>query len=127
MKIKTVIHGDFGERYFNKIEKSLVIKNLEKYGDMGVQALAEATPKDTGKTADSWYYKIEAGEHYMTITWNNSNRNNGVPIAFILQYGHGTGTGGYVPPRDYINPAITPVYEAIAKDIRFKIIDAISN
>ena len=118
MKVKTVIHGDFGERYFNKIEKSLVIKNLEKYGDMGVQALAEATPKDTGKTADSWYYKIEAGEHYITITWNNSNRNNGVPIAFILQYGHGTGTGGYVAPHPYIDSALSPIIEEMKETVR---------
>ena len=89
---------------------------LDKYGEAGVKALAEATPKDTGKTAESWYYKIENNQNSITISWFNSNRNKGVPIAIILQYGHGTGNGGYVKGIDYINPAMKPIFNDLAKN-----------
>ena len=88
---------------------------LAKYGKWGVEALAEATPKDSGRTADSWYYKIEQTNDSAKIIWSNSNRNKGEMIAILLQYGHGTGTGGYVQGIDYINPAMKPVFEKIAK------------
>jgi hypothetical protein len=87
---------------------------LHKYGDMGVSALATATPKESGHTANSWYYEIEASKSSATITFLNSHVNKGVNIAIILQYGHGTGTGGWVQGRDYINPAVQPVFDKIA-------------
>jgi hypothetical protein len=84
---------------------------------MGVDALANATPVESGLTAQSWYYEVESGGGRHRITWKNRNVNQGVPIAIILQYGHGTGTGGYVAGRDYINPAIRPAFEKIADEV----------
>ena len=105
------------ERALNAFNKSL----FDKYGRMGVDALAKATPIDTGLTASSWYYEIHKTDTMVSINFMNSNRNKGVPIALILQYGHGTGTGGYVQGRDYINPAIQPVFEemldALTKEV----------
>lgn len=89
---------------------------LDKYGREGVAALASATPVDTGLTAKSWYYKIENKKGSVTISFLNSNIQNGVPIAIILQYGHGTGTGGWVEGRDYINPAIQPIFDRIVAE-----------
>lgn len=91
---------------------------LDKYGQMGVEALAAATPKDTGVTAASWSYKIVRNNHgSVSIQWENSNvTHNGIPIVVLLQYGHGTGTGGYVKGIDFINPAIKPIFEKIAND-----------
>lgn len=88
---------------------------LSKYGDRGVAALESATPRDTGVTASSWYYEIERGNGSVSIVFCNSNIQNGIPIAIILQYGHGTGTGGWVEGRDYINPALRPVFDNIAE------------
>ena len=106
---------------FNRTEKFLIgAKNLkirsilDRYGREGVNALASATPLDSGKTADSWDYTVEMSGGSYAIYWSNSNVNKGVSIALILQYGHGTGTGGYVQGRDYINPAIKPVFDALA-------------
>lgn len=87
---------------------------LHKYGQQGVQALSLATPLDSGETATSWDYEIEQDGDSITIAWNNKNVNHGVNIAVILQYGHGTGTGGYVAGRDYINPALRPIFDDIA-------------
>lgn len=91
-------------------------KNLSKYGQLGVDALSSATPKDTGKTANSWSYEITKEEGKYTIYWKNTNIHDGVPIAIILQYGHGTRNGGYVKGRDYINPALRPIFDQIAED-----------
>lgn len=90
---------------------------LEKFGDEGVAALKAATPVDTGKTADSWNYRIVEGQKNVSIEWFNTNVVDGVPIAIIIQYGHATGTGGYVEGLDYINPAIKPVFERMINDI----------
>ena len=87
---------------------------LDRYGQEGVEALAHGTPKDTGKTAASWSYRVTKGKDSITITWSNSNIEDGVPIAVILQYGHGTRNGGYVEGVDYINPAMRPVFDRIA-------------
>ena len=87
---------------------------LNRYGQEGGDALAKATPKDTGKTAASWSYEVTKGRESVVITWKNSNIVDGVPIAVILQYGHGTRNGGYVEGVDYINPAMRPVFERIA-------------
>ena len=89
---------------------------LDKYGRAGVDALSSATPVDSGLTASSWSYKIVQGRGVATIEFHNSNFNEGVPSAIILQYGHGTGTGGWVEGRDYINPAIQPVFNKIVED-----------
>lgn len=108
--------GDFSKtaRYLNRIKNPSNLTIFDKYGRAGVAALSSATPVDTGKTAESWYYKIEKNSETTSIVFCNSNINEGVPIAIILQYGHGTGTGGYVQGRDYINPAIQPVFDELA-------------
>lgn len=110
--------GDFSKltRYLERVKETVRLGDLDKYGREGVAALASATPVDTGLTANSWYYKIEHEKGSATISFFNSNIQNGVPIAIILQYGHGTGTGGWVEGRDYINPAIQPIFDKIAEN-----------
>lgn len=88
---------------------------LEKYAKQGVEALSDATPKESGETASSWSYEIIQNESYLSIVWNNSNVNKGVNIAVILQYGHGTRGGGYVQGKDYINPALRPIFDKMAE------------
>ena len=88
---------------------------LNQYGQEGEEALRAATPKDTGTTANNWSYSIHKGTGSITITWSNSNIVDGVPIAVILQYGHGTRNGGYVQGTDYINPAMKPIFDKIAQ------------
>lgn len=108
--------GDFSKlnSFLEKSKNLIKIGDLDKYGREGVQALQEATPKDTGLTSESWSYDIKRTKNRVSITFTNSNIQNGVPIAVILQYGHGTGWGGYVQGRDYINPAIRPIFDKIA-------------
>ena len=110
--------GDFSKltRYLERVNKAAKISDLDKYGREGVAALASATPVDTGKTASSWNYKIEHNNDSIAIVFNNTNVNKGVPIAIILQYGHGTRNGGWVEGRDYINPAIQPIFDKIAEN-----------
>lgn len=109
--------GDFRktENFLHNIRVMNFLKNLDKYGQKGVDALSEATPVDTGETASSWYYKITQSDYSTSVIWSNSNVNKGVNIAIILQYGHGTGTGGYVEGRDYINPAMRPIFDEMAE------------
>ena len=101
-----------------------VNKILEKYAKEGVSALAAATPVDSGTTANSWSYEIQTNGESATIYWTNTNINKGVSIALILQYGHGTGTGGYVQGRDYINPAIRPIFDKIAEEAWSEVVKA---
>ena len=110
--------GDFKrtDRFFDKILRRNYLRGLNKYGEEGVRALASATPVRTGKTAASWNYEIQSDANGTKIVWTNSNINKYVNIAVILQYGHGTGTGGYVQGRDYINPAIQPIFDKIAEE-----------
>ena len=110
--------GDFSNltRYLERVKGAANLSLLDKYGKEGVAALASATPVDSGETANSWYYKIERKNGSASISFYNSNIQNGVPIAIILQYGHGTGTGGWVQGRDYINPAIQPIFDKIANE-----------
>lgn len=110
--------GDFSKltRYFEKVKETVNLGILDKYGREGVAALASATPVDSGLTASSWYYEIVRQNESTKINFCNSNINNGVPIAIILQYGHGTGTGGWVEGRDYINPTIQPIFDKIANE-----------
>lgn len=110
--------GDFRKatRYLERLKQAAKLGVLDKYGREGVAALASATPIDTGETANSWYYTIENKKGSVSISFNNSNIQNGVSIALILQYGHGTGTGGWVQGRDYINPAIQPIFDRLADE-----------
>lgn len=108
--------GNFSKtsKFLNNAKKGDYLRILDKYGRAGVAALASATPMDSGLTAASWYYTIERGGGTTTISFGNTNENQGVQIAIILQYGHGTGTGGWVQGRDYINPAIQPIFDQLA-------------
>ena len=109
--------GDFSNttNYLRKLKNTKILKILERYGQEGVEALASATPVDSGLTARSWYYKVEVTNASAKLIFCNSNVNKGIPIAIILQYGHGTGTGGWVEGRDYINPAIQPIFDKIVE------------
>lgn len=111
--------GDFSKltRFLEKAKETVGRGDLDRYGREGVAALASATPIDSGLTASSWYYEIENRNGSVTISFHNSNIQNRVPIAIIIQYGHGTGTGGWVQGRDYINPAIQPIFDRIANDV----------
>ena len=110
--------GDFSKvtRYFERVKSINHASILDKYGREGVAALASMTPVESGLTASSWYYEVSYSAGSATLTFLNSHVNEGVPIAIILQYGHGTGTGGYVQGRDYINPAIRPIFDRIANE-----------
>lgn len=110
--------GDFStvERYLSRLAKEDVFKILSKYGSLGVNALSNATPVDSGATAESWYYTIEQRSGYYSIRWHNNNQRDGIPIAVLIQYGHGTRNGGYVQGRDYIMPAIRPIFDRILAD-----------
>lgn len=105
------------ERWLSKLSKNEIFEALDMAGRRGVEALSAATPTDTGVTAQSWKYEINLDRTRTTLTWLNTNTVNGVNIAIILQYGHGTGTGGYVAGRDYINPAIKPIFDDIANSV----------
>lgn len=108
--------GDFSKltSFLERAKEISKIGDLDKYGREGVAALASATPVESGLTASSWYYKISRRKGSVSIQFYNSNIQNGVPIAIILQYGHATGTGGWVEGRDYINPSIRPVFDKLA-------------
>lgn len=110
--------GDFSKAtgYLEKIRGVVKLSLLDKYGREGVAALSSATPLETGLTAGSWYYEIERHNGSATINFKNSHINDGVPIAIILQYGHGTRQGGWVQGRDYINPAIQPIFDRIVEE-----------
>lgn len=111
--------GDFKltKKFLLRIQRREFFKGLSKYGQAGVTALSSATPKDTGETSGSWDYEISLTNSSLSITWMNSNIVSGVPVAILLQYGHGTGTGGYVQGIDYINPALKPVFENILNEV----------
>lgn len=117
--IRFVHKGNFKktEKFLSAAQKGNFYRHLEEYGQRGVMALASMTPIESGKTALSWDYEIVHNAKGISIYWKNSNIQNGVNIAVILQYGHGTGTGGYVQGRDYINPAIRPIFDEIAEQV----------
>lgn len=110
--------GDFSRltRFLERAKEAVKIGDLDQYGREGVAALVSATPKDSGLTASSWYYEIKHENGSVSISFHNSNIKDGVPIAIILQYGHGTGNGGWVEGRDYINPSIRPLFDKIANN-----------
>lgn len=110
--------GDFSKatKYFEKVKEASRLKILDKYGRAGVAALSSATPVNSGLTAGSWSYEVSRQNGLLTLSFSNSNVNKGVNIAIILQMGHGTGTGGWVQGRDYINPAIQPLFDQIVEE-----------
>lgn len=121
MSITVSTNGDFSKTFkylgnLQSFKKQKLMSILKKYGEEGVRSLREFTPKDTGETADSWSYEITEGDGAVTLSFKNSAQNDGIPIAILIQYGHGTGTGGYVQPNDYINPAMKPIFKRIAND-----------
>ena len=105
------------ERFFSRAQNLRLHTILENYGRKGVAALASATPKDTGETASSWDYKISITQKGYTISWINRHEENGIMPAILIQYGHGTGTGGYIQGLDYINPAMKPIFDDVANAI----------
>lgn len=111
--------GDFKntDRFLTRMSKADFDAAIEQYARQGVSALVAATPIDSGETANSWDYTVQKSKNSFSIIWTNSHIDDGVPIAIILQYGHGTGTGGYVQGRDYINPAIRPIFDSIAENV----------
>ncbi len=111
--------GDFKntERFLKKMSSLEISAALNALATRGVRALASATPVDSGLTASSWGYKVTRSRGSFSIEWTNSHRAGGRPVAILLQYGHGTGTGGYVRGRNYINPAIQPIFDQIADDV----------
>lgn len=116
--ISVSVKGEFRnlKRFLSKKISPDILSILNSYGAQGVSALAAATPQRSGRTAAAWQYRITSSYGSYRIAWYNTHVNNGIPIAIILQYGHGTGTGGYVPGIDYINPAIRPIFEQISRD-----------
>lgn len=106
------------QKWLNSLLHKNYLNILNKYGRKGVNLLAAYTPKDTGKTAESWYFEVEDKSNgEASLIFNNRNINKGVPIAIILQYGHGTGTGGWVEGRDYINPALEDIFQDLANEL----------
>lgn len=117
--LKVTQKGNFqkSDKFLHKLTQLKYAHKLKYYGEKGVSELKKATPKDTGKTADSWSYEIVEQAGRTAVYWTNSNRVDGVSIALILQYGHGTRNGGYVEGIDYIPPAIRPVFDQMAKEV----------
>lgn len=105
------------EKFLKYLQDDPVLPVLAFYGQIGVNALASATPKDTGKAASSWYYQIDRKRGRYTLSWCNDNIEGGAPVVLLIQYGHGTRNGGYVQGRDFINPAILPVFDKIASEV----------
>jgi hypothetical protein len=121
MSITVKAEGDFSKtfKYLGNLQsfrKQKLMTILKKYGEEGVAQLRDMTPKDTGETASRWSYEITDKGDSVTLAFTNDAQNDGIPIAILIQYGHGTGTGGYVQPNDYINPAMKPIFQKIADD-----------
>lgn len=116
--VSFVHHGNFKKtnRFLERALETVKLGDLDKFGRAGVEALRMATPRDTGLTAESWDYRIVREKDNVRIEWVNSNVVRGIPIAILLQFGHATRNGGYVQGRDYINPAIQPIFDQIAND-----------
>lgn len=106
------------DAFLTRMQHSDIMKALAKYGQEGVWALKRATPQDTGLTASEWSYEVvQEHKKVYSIIWTNNNVHSGIPVVILLQYGHGTRTGGYIQGRDFINPAITPIFDRIANDV----------
>ena len=111
--------GDFRRtiKSLKRMSEADIFASLESYGEKGVSALSAATPQDSGKAATSWSYYVTRSKTSWSIVWTNSNIENGFPVVIGLQYGHGTGTGGWVQGQDFINPAIRPIFDQISQDV----------
>lgn len=105
------------EEFLRRMTTGEIYRALEKYGAQGVAALSAATPRDTGTAAGAWTYEVGRKGRHWEIAWYNTNKENGFPVAIMIQYGHGTGTGGYVQGEDYINPAIKPIFDEILNSV----------
>jgi hypothetical protein len=118
MSFQVDTSGSFNnlERFLKQAQSGAIFDALSKYGAEGVTALAAATPKDSGEAADAWYYEIVKEKNSYSIIWDNSKMVGSTPLVVLLQLGHGTGTGGYVQGRDFINPALRPIFERMAND-----------
>jgi hypothetical protein len=119
MTISVTVSGNFSntERYLKRASRMSLDKILDKYGRLGVEALERATPKDSGKTANSWEYRVVGGKTRPSIEWYNTNVNDNVVVAIVIQYGHATRSGSYVQGIDYVNPAMREVFEKISRDV----------
>lgn len=117
--LRTISEGDFRHtmKFLEFLKSDRLFHALDKYGEQGVRLLQQATPKETTETANSWYFRVEHSKGKHVVWWGNTHEEDGVNIAIIIQYGHGTGTGGYVAGRDYINPALRPLFDKMADDI----------
>lgn len=117
--IEVKASGDFRntEAFLASMKQGEVFSVLERYGQAGVDALSQATPVNTGLTATSWTYEVVRKNGKYQIVWHNTNVESGIPVAVLIQYGHATGTGGWVEGEDYINPAIQPLFDKIADDV----------
>lgn len=118
MKVSFDSKGDFSKtiKYLGRSANGVTFGDLDKFGRQGVDALSKNTPIDSGSTANSWRYEITKTKGKVVISWLNSNVVNGLPIAIILQYGHGTGNGGWVEGRDYINPTLRPIFDKMTNE-----------
>lgn len=119
MKVTLKNKGGFSKitRFFDRVSKEDIYASMEKLGKIGVDALISATPSDSGETASSWGYEIQKERGKTSLAWTNSNVVDGVPVVILIQYGHATGTGGYVSGVDFINPAIRPIFDEIADTV----------
>lgn len=117
--------GDFSKttNFLQRNRIDRIRKALDKYGRIGVEALSKATPVDTGKTAASWEYRVNVTDRAAEVYWTNTNRNKGVPIAVVIQYGHAMPNGGYVQGVDYINPAMKPIFDEIREKVWKEVVD----
>jgi hypothetical protein len=124
--IKVSSVGDFKrtEKFLNTMRSGSIFRNLERFGRMGVDALSSATPVDTGRAAHSWTYQVGVSGSVYSISWLNTDVEGGLNVIILLQYGHGTGTGGYVQGRDFINPAMRPVFDKIAEGVWREVLNA---
>lgn len=126
MAVQFTIEGSTNKtsKFLKEMQRQDLFTDLHRLAEQGVYELAAATPYDSGTTANSWYYEIITHPDHVDIYWLNSNVNDGVNIAVIIQYGHGTRNGGYVPAVDYINPAIRPIFDAIREEVWRKVVNA---
>ena len=124
--LKVSSEGDFKrtEKFLNTMRSGSIFRNLERFGRIGVDALSSATPVDTGRAAHSWTYQVWVSGSVYSISWLNTDIEGGLNVIILLQYGHGTGTGGYVQGRDFINPAMRPVFDKIAEGVWREVLNA---
>lgn len=108
-------------RDLDKMRRQVILASINSYGQMGVDALARATPVESSATRNAWKYRTVKTRTGFAIEWYNTNDGGDVSVAVLIQYGHGTGTGGYVYGRDFINPAMRPVFDTIADDVWKKV------